>query len=481
MFAAWFDGVTIEYYRYPEFIATSLLSFMGSANFAIPFLLNHFHISSDLFDVYLMAGIINGKFATLLAAIYLLGFTLVCNAWITGLLRIDFKLIIKNSIIVIVSTTLTMLATAYILGFTPKTNTEIKDMLASMKIRNPVKTTVLKQYPEQSLLTRAFTSKPGDNRLKEIKKRGVLRVGYNPHARPFTYFNKKGELIGFDISMAHELARDLGCSLEFIPIRYDDIGKGLDSNTIDIAMAGISKTVKRIEKLDFSDDYLVVTLAFVTRDHETNKYRDSREVKKMRITIAVLEGSAYLDLARPLLPNAEFANLKSIDDFFTGKVKADVLLTTAEQGAAYCMLHPKFDVVVPKPDLVKDNFAYVIAQNDLAFSKFINEWLSIKRNNHTIQKLYDYWILGKNLDYKKPRWSIWNNVLCMNSEKRRAPLGSTRKSNQKRSLPTPANQLKPIKKKPAHPTEIPPKKEDSAPLQKNDAPQGKTSTDTPET
>jgi ABC-type amino acid transport substrate-binding protein len=70
-----------------------------------------------------------------------------------------------------------------------------------------------------------FTSTPGSNRLKEIKERGVLRVGYNPNARPFTYFNAKKELVGFDIAMANMLARDLNCSLKFIPIRYDNIGK----------------------------------------------------------------------------------------------------------------------------------------------------------------------------------------------------------------------------------------------------------------
>lgn len=456
MFAAWFDGVTIELYRYPEFVVTSLLSFMGSANFAIPFLLNHFHISSDLFDIYLMAGIINGKFATLLAAIYLLGFTLVCNAWITGMLKVNMKKIVKSSIIIVASTTVTLFLTAYVLQFTPKTNTELKEMLASMHIQNPVKMVVLKKYPEQSMLEQAFTSAPGSNRLKEIKKRGVLRVGYNPNARPFTYFNAKGDLVGFDVAMANQLAKDLGCTLEFIPIRYTNIGKGLNSNTIDIAMAGISKTVKRIETLDFSDDYIVVTLAFVTKDYLANKFRNSNLVKSQPITIAVLEGSAYKDLVKTLLPLAKFVSIKSTDEFFRGEVKADVLLTTAEQGSAYCMLYPKFDVVVPKPVLVKDNFAYVIAKNDLAFSKFINEWLSIHRNNNSIKRLYDYWILGKNIDYKKARWSVWNNVLGMDKHEPTVPTAKEKPITQPTLKPKPIEHPVPkeqkIQKAPQPPT-----------------------------
>ncbi len=417
MFAAWFDGVTIEFYRYPEFIVTSLLSFMGSANFAIPFLLNHFHISSDLFDVYLMAGIINGKFATLLAAIYLLGFTLVCNAWMTGMLKFNLKKVITNLIIIIVTTVVTLTGTALILRFTPKKNTEITDILANMHVANPVKTVVIKDYPQQSILDKVFAVKPGSNRLNAIKERGILRVGYNPNARPFTYFNSDGELIGFDIAMANMLARDLNCTLEFIPIRYSNIGRGLNSNTIDIAMAGISKTVKRIETLDFSDDYMVVTMALVTRDYMANKFRDSKTVADKKLNIAILEGSSYLEIVHKFLPKANFVKLKKTEDFFTEKVNADVLLTSAEQGTAYCMLHPKYATVVPKPEIIKDSFAYVIAKDDLAFSKYLNEWLAIKRNNHSIQKLYNYWILGKNIDYKKPRWSIWNNVLHMNRKK----------------------------------------------------------------
>ena len=427
MFAAWFDGVTIEIYRYPEFIATSLLSFMGSANFAIPFLLNHFHISSDLFDVYLMAGIINGKFATLLAAIYLLGFTLVCNAWMTGMLKFNMKKIIKNLTIIVIITAITLVGTTLVLRFTPKSNTEITDILSSMHITNPVKMIVKKEYAKGSILNTVFTAKPRSNRLVNIKKRGVLRVGYNPNARPFTYFNSDHELIGFDIAMANMLARDLNCTLEFIPIRYSNIGRGLDSNTIDIAMAGISKTVKRIETLDFSDDYMVVTMALVTRDHLANKFRDSKEVINKKLNIAILEGSAYLDLVDQFLPNAKFIKIKKTEDFFTGKTGATVLLTSAEQGTAYCMLHPKYATVVPKPEMIKDSFAYVIAKNDLEFSKYLNEWLAIKRNNHSIQKLYNYWIKGRNIDYKKPRWSIWNNVLHMNRKQENRPTVSLKK------------------------------------------------------
>jgi Na+/H+-dicarboxylate symporter len=411
-FAAWYDGVSIPISHYPEFILTSLLSFIGSANYAIPFLLNHYHISADLFDVYLMAGVINGKFATLLASIYLLGFTLMATAWITGFLIVDKKKIIKNMAIIIIVTTFSLVATKYILTLTPNDNNAVKEMLLSMKIHNPVETKVEKDYPKPGLFGTMFTPKPGENRIDIIKARGILRVGYNPNARPFSYFNQNDELVGFDIAMANMLAKDLKCKLEFIPIRYDNIGKGLDAGIIDIAMAGISKTVDRITDLDFTNSYITVTLAFVAKDHDLDKYRRTEDIRRMKdLRIAALDGSAYKDEVIKLSKNFHFVNLKKIDDFYTGKVHADVLLTSAEQGSAYCMLYPKFDVIVPKPNIHKNTFAYVIAKHDLAFSKYLNEWLAIKRDQGIIDKLRAYWIYGKNLDYKKKRWNLLDAIL----------------------------------------------------------------------
>jgi Na+/H+-dicarboxylate symporter/ABC-type amino acid transport substrate-binding protein len=411
-FAAWYDGVTIAVSQYPEFILTSLLSFIGSANYAIPFLLNHYHISADLFDVYLMAGVINGKFATLLASIYLFGFTLMATAWITGFIVVDKKKIIKNMAIIIVVTIISLVATKYVLALTPNDNNTVKEMLLSMRINNQVETKVDKKYPEPGLFGTLFTPPPGENRINIIKKRGILRVGYNPNARPFTYFNQNDELVGFDIAMANILARDLKCKLEFIPIRYDNIGKGLDAGIIDIAMAGISKTVDRITDLDFTDSYMTVTLAFVTKDYNLDKYRNTEDIKKIKdFKIAVLDGSAYQDEMIKLSKNLHFVKLEKVDDFYTDKVHADVMLTSAEQGAAYCMLYPKFDVIVPKPDIHKNTFAYVIAKHDLAFSKYLNEWLAIKRDQGIIDQLKAYWIYGRNIEYHKPRWNIWDNLL----------------------------------------------------------------------
>ena len=54
--------------------------------------------------------------------------------------------------------------------------------------------------------------------LDRMRTRGMLRVGYIEDSVPYAFFNTAGDLVGFDVEMAHQLARDLGVGLELVPI-----------------------------------------------------------------------------------------------------------------------------------------------------------------------------------------------------------------------------------------------------------------------
>ena len=47
--------------------------------------------------------------------------------------------------------------------------------------------------------------------------------------------------------------------------------------------------------------------------------------------------------------------------------------------------------------------------DDLA--RMIDQWVLFATNEGTIQRSYDYWILGQGAKDKQPRWSILRDVL----------------------------------------------------------------------
>jgi ABC-type amino acid transport substrate-binding protein len=91
----------------------------------------------------------------------------------------------------------------------------------------------LLQDPAPYRLYRDISEKKVDPELQKltpmerINKTGTIRVGYVPNRIPFSYFNTVGELVGFDIDMAHKLAKDFDWDIEFIPIDLDKLTKQL--------------------------------------------------------------------------------------------------------------------------------------------------------------------------------------------------------------------------------------------------------------
>ena len=87
MFAGWFADAAVHVSDYPQLALTGLLTFFGSLNVAVPFLLDMFRIPADTFQLFLATGVINARVGTLVAAVHTLTVALLGTCAITGLLQ----------------------------------------------------------------------------------------------------------------------------------------------------------------------------------------------------------------------------------------------------------------------------------------------------------------------------------------------------------------------------------------------------------
>jgi proton glutamate symport protein len=239
-------------------------------------------------------------------------------------------------------------------------------------------------------------------------------VGYNSNCIPFVFFNKKGNLVGYDVQMAYDLAQFINVSMmEFIPITGDSIADFLNRGKCDIVMSSIMVTPERLDEMMFTDSYMTVHMAFVVRDERKKNFMNLEDIQKMdSLKIAVLDKTALLGVATELFPKAKIIKLDSIWDFFAGE-KADVLFTTAEEGYAMTLMYPFYDVAIFEPNnSYKIMYAYPVAKNNSDdFLMLLNYWIKMEKDYGELDGKYDYWILGKNVEKKEPRWSVVRNIL----------------------------------------------------------------------
>ena len=249
--------------------------------------------------------------------------------------------------------------------------------------------------------------------LETIEARQVLRVGYLPDALPFAFFNERGDLVGFDVELAHRLARELGVRLAFVPVDRTRLAEQLAEGYCDLVMSGVAVTTDRAREMLFSDSYLDETVAFVVPDAEREQFASWDTIRAREpLTIAVPDVPYYVLRLRAMLPRASVEVRQRIETFFDGSAApADALALPAERGSAWTLMYPAYSVVVPGPDPIRVPLAYPIGKRDARLASFVNTWIALKRKDGTIDATYKHWILGQDAAPRQPRWSIVRNVL----------------------------------------------------------------------
>jgi Na+/H+-dicarboxylate symporter/ABC-type amino acid transport substrate-binding protein len=411
-FAAWFSEVAIGgVFEYLQLATLGLMTFFGSLNAAVPYLLDRFRIPHDTFQLFLATGVINARVGSAVAAMHTLVVAILGSFALAGLLRVDHRRLARYLVVTGVLTVGTLGGLRLLFGVAFEQDYTKDEVLASMhRIRGGVEAVVhrepvppLEEPRDQSLLAR-------------IRARGVLRVGYTADNPPYSFFNGAGELVGLDVEMAHELARTLGTSLEFAPVEFVEIEERIGQGCCDLVMSGVVITPERAEVLTFSASYLEEHLAFVTPDHERNSFADRDSIRaRSSLRLGVLPISYAVAGVREYAPEAEIEVADEIEDvtgFFAGdRPDLTAFVLPAERGAIRSLRHPRVSVVVPDPPIMTIPLAYVVGEGDDRLRLFLDTWLDILKRDGTIAELRDYWVYGRDARPREPRWSIIRNVL----------------------------------------------------------------------
>jgi Na+/H+-dicarboxylate symporter/ABC-type amino acid transport substrate-binding protein len=408
LFAGWFADAMLSVTEYPRLAFTGLVTFFGSLNVAVPFLLDLFRIPADTFQLFLASGVVNSRFGTLVAAMHTLTVALLGTCAMVGALRWERRSIVRYVVVTAVLTIAVIGGTralfASILG-----QEYAKDkVLAGMHLLNASTPATVHRTPAPDP-----DAPHGGGVLDAIRARGSLRVGFVPDGLPFAFFNNRDELVGFDVELAYRLAGELGVRLELLPIVRARLDDDLSRGYCDIVMSGVPVTTDRASRTLLSNAYLDETLGFVVPDASRELFTTWDSIRAQHdILLAVPDVPYYIEKLQLLVPDARIHPITEIAATFAAPPSGiSAIALPAERGSAWTLMYPAFSVVVPEPGVVKIPLAYPIARHDQAFATFINTWIDLKKKDGTLDALYRYWILGQDQGARKPRWSVIRDVL----------------------------------------------------------------------
>ncbi|MCK4260257.1 MAG: amino acid ABC transporter substrate-binding protein [Halanaerobiales bacterium] len=233
--------------------------------------------------------------------------------------------------------------------------------------------------------------------LSLIKEKGKFIVGLDDSFPPMGFRDEKGEIVGFDIDLAKEVAKRMGIEVEFKPVDWDGILFSLKNNDIDLIWNGLTITEKRKKEIAFSEVYLQNRQIIVVGK---NGSVQNKEDLKGRVIGLQLGSSSEIalnsesEVVTSLKEIRKYSNnTEALMDLQAGRVDAVVLDEIV--GRYYMAKRPDVYRVLEE-DFGKESYGVGIRKDDMSFKEELNKILIEMKADGTAEKISIKWF-GENI------------------------------------------------------------------------------------
>jgi len=370
---------------------------------SVAFMIEHLHLPAEGFLLFTETSVITMNFQVLMSIAAVLCLILLIIHSYHDALEIKWKPLLFRLGGTIVAFSILLLSIKPLITISDN----YKNLYGKLKITdvipNPVKAEVLTNAAEGTPRT------PGIAPIEQVIESRILKVGFDSPDAPYSYMNDQGQLVGYDIAYAYELARDLDCTLQFIPSDFNRLHLELEAGYYDIVMSAILMTEDRLIELNFTHPYQQESIVLVVPYAKKNRFLHLSDlVKDQEITIGAI--GSVKQYAYRHFPNAkivQFDELSLLDKPWM----IDAWIVTLKNGFIWCLSHPDYVTIDYGGLIGSAYFSYPVKEQGFKFISFLNNWLMLKQISGFHDKMVDYWFEGNRLKKKEPRWSILRNVL----------------------------------------------------------------------
>jgi polar amino acid transport system substrate-binding protein len=228
--------------------------------------------------------------------------------------------------------------------------------------------------------------------LSAIRERGKLRACVSPYA-PWVMIGEQGNLSGYSIDIAKQLAKDLVVEVEFVQAGYPDLLPELVDGNCDVIPAGLSPTPDRALFIHFSDPVAEHGIFVLADKKASTSFQKIEDLNQSTVTIGAVAGSAELEDARRIFSATKVVDLPAEADLtealLEGKVQAIVAASPLPEILMRNM-NDRFYLPMEKP-ISERGEAFAVRRGDLELLAYLNTWIQAHRYDDWLQNRSDYW------------------------------------------------------------------------------------------
>jgi ABC-type amino acid transport substrate-binding protein len=168
--------------------------------------------------------------------------------------------------------------------------------------------------------------------IQTIVDRGKLIVALLDTDNPPFFMAEEGDrLNGLDVQLARDLADKLGVRVEFnrSATTFNEVVDNVFNQEADIAISKISRTMKRVQRVRFSEPYLRMRQGLLINRLKIAQQTKGRTVpetiRALEGNVGVIEGSSYVGFLNQKFPDATIVEYPSWQDIVQAVIQGDIL------------------------------------------------------------------------------------------------------------------------------------------------------------
>lgn len=235
-----------------------------------------------------------------------------------------------------------------------------------------------------------------ESTVEQIIKRGNLRVGMSTFV-PWAMKDKTGQLIGFEIDVARQLAKDMGVKIEFVPTKWAGIIPALLTGKFDVIIGGMSIRPDRNLKVNFTIPYDYAGQSIVANKKMAAGFNRIAHFNRSDVIIAARLGSTAADAANKFMPQAEKKffddEAQVIQEVINGRAHAAV--ASAPLPAFQAIKYPDQLFLPVKGTFTKEPIGFALRKGDFDTLNYFNNWIRVAEAKGWLAERKHYWFETK--------------------------------------------------------------------------------------
>ena len=229
----------------------------------------------------------------------------------------------------------------------------------------------------------------------ETKDEDIWVVGTSTDNPPYEQM-KEGKIEGFDIDLIIAIGHHLGKNIKFTNMEFNGLLASLVSNNVDMVIAGLTPTLEREKKVDFSIPYSDSKITVLFRNNDNFQTLANLKGKLVGAQLGTTWSAVAHEIAKTYSFNVKdiASNLMLVEELKIGII--DAIFLEEVQARKFIEKNPQLSSFQIDQDSSRYNSFFVIAlPKGSKYKADIDRTIKSLRCNGTIEMLYKKWgIIG---------------------------------------------------------------------------------------